>query len=94
MKSPIIFRVFKDNQIQFVKQFVDKDQIVIGQSAPSDAGSQIDISLDSSEVSAIHCLIEKRGTEYYVCDLGSAREHLRMVPRWSTLKLVPAMKFK
>ena len=73
MKSPIIFRVFKDNQIQFVKQFVDKDQIVIGQLAPADAGSQIDISLDSSEVSAIHCLIEKRGTEYYVCDLGSAQ---------------------
>lgn len=71
MKSPIIFRVFKNDQIQFVKQFVDKDQIVIGQSAPD--AEQIDIQLDSSEVSAIHCLVEKRGSEYYVCDLGSAQ---------------------
>ncbi|MBC7457031.1 MAG: FHA domain-containing protein, partial [Bdellovibrionaceae bacterium] len=73
MKSPIIFRVFKNNQIQFVKQFVDKDQIVVGQLVAAEGESQIDIQLDSSEVSAIHCLIEKRGTEYYVCDLGSAQ---------------------
>ncbi len=73
MKSPIIFRVFKNNQIQFVKQFVDKEQIVIGQLVAAEGESQIDIQLDSSEVSAIHCLIEKRGTEYYVCDLGSAQ---------------------
>lgn len=73
MKSPIIFRVFKNNQIQFVKQFVDKDQIVIGQLVQVEGESQIDIQLDSNEVSAIHCLIEKRGTEYYVCDLGSAQ---------------------
>ena len=74
MKSPIIFRVFKNNQIQFVKQFVDKDQIVVGQLVNQDENeSQVDIQLDSSEVSAIHCLIEKRGTEYYVCDLGSAQ---------------------
>ncbi len=71
MKSPIIFRVFKNNQIQFVKQFVDKDQIVVGQLVNQDENeSQVDIQLDSSEVSAIHRLIEKRGTEYYVCDLG------------------------
>jgi pSer/pThr/pTyr-binding forkhead associated (FHA) protein len=73
LKSPIIFRVFKNNQIQFVKQFVDKDQIVIGQLVQVEGESQIDIQLDSNEVSAIHCLFEKRGTEYYVCDLGSAQ---------------------
>jgi pSer/pThr/pTyr-binding forkhead associated (FHA) protein len=74
LKSPIIFRVFKNNQIQFVKQFVDKDQIILGQLVNQDGSeSQADIQLDSGEVSPIHCLIEKRGTEYYVCDLGSAQ---------------------
>lgn len=71
MKSPIIFRVFKNNQIHFVKQFVDKDQIVFGYSG--DAGAEVDVDLDSKEISAIHCLVEKRGPQYYVCDLGSAQ---------------------
>ena len=71
MKSPIIFRVYKNNQIHFVKQFIDKDQLVFGCS--SDSGSEVDIDLDSQEVSAIHCLVEKRGLQYYLCDLGSAQ---------------------
>lgn len=71
MKSPIIFRVFKNNQIHFVKQFIDKDQIVFGSSL--DSGAEVDVDLESKEVSAIHCLVEKRGTQYYLCDLGSAQ---------------------
>jgi len=71
LKSPIIFRVYKNGQIHFVKQFVDKDQLVFGCSA--DSGSEVDIDLDSQEVSAIHCLVEKRGLQYYLCDLGSAQ---------------------
>ncbi len=71
MKSPIIFRVFKNNQIHFVKQFVDKDQLVIGRSESGTA--DVDINLDSSEVSSIHCLVEKRGLQFYLCDLGSAQ---------------------
>lgn len=71
MKSPIIFRVFKNNQIHFVKQFIDKDQIVFGSSL--DSGAEVDVDLESKEVSAIHCLVEKRGTQYYLCDLGSSQ---------------------
>ncbi len=65
MKSPLIFRVFKNDQIHVVKQFVDKDQIIIGHEA------EVDIDLDSAEVSSIHCLIEKRGQQFFICDLGS-----------------------
>jgi pSer/pThr/pTyr-binding forkhead associated (FHA) protein len=71
LKSPIIFRVFKSNQIHFVKQFIDKDQIVFGSSL--DSGAEVDVDLESKEVSPIHCLVEKRGTQYYLCDLGSSQ---------------------
>ena len=33
MKSPLIFRVFKNDQIHVVKQFLDKDQILFGHEA-------------------------------------------------------------
>lgn len=67
MKSPLIFRVFKNDQIHVVKQFVDKDQVLFGHDA------EVDVDLDSSEVSPIHCLVEKRGSQFYVCDLGSTQ---------------------
>lgn len=75
MKSPVIFRIFRNDQIQFVKQFVNQEQIVIGQLTPE--GNQVDIQLDSTEVSPIHCLIEKRGQDYYLCDLGSTQGTLK-----------------
>lgn len=71
MKTPLIFRVFKNNQIHTVKQFVNRDQVIFGHAA--DDQSTVDINLDSNEVSAIHCLVEKRGPQYYLCDLGSAQ---------------------
>lgn len=71
MKSPLIFRVFKNEQIYVVKQFVDKDQIIIGHEA------EVDIDLDSSEVSSIHCLVEKRGQQFFICDLGSTQGTFR-----------------
>ena len=71
MKSPIIFRIFKDGQIQFVKQFIDKDQVVVGRTEAN--SSDIDIDLQSSEISPIHCLIERRGLNFYLCDLGSVQ---------------------
>lgn len=64
MKQPIILRVFKSNQLKEVKQF-DIDQIVVGRNQESQL-----ILLDDA-VSPIHCLIEKRDSGYYVCDLGS-----------------------
>lgn len=65
MKSPIILRIFKNNQLVEVKQF-DKDQVIIGHEA--------DVNLDSKDpaISPIHCLIELRDSGYYLCDLGSA----------------------
>ena len=65
MSSPLFFRVYKNNQIHVVKQFVNDERIVIG----NGAGVQID--LQSPEVSSIHCLIERRDGGYYLCDLGS-----------------------
>ncbi|HRO68454.1 MAG TPA: FHA domain-containing protein, partial [Pseudobdellovibrionaceae bacterium] len=64
MKSPVILRVFKNSQLVEVKQF-DSDQIVIGH----DADVQLD--LPGEGVSAIHCLIERRDSGHYICDLGS-----------------------
>lgn len=64
MKQPIILRVFKSNQLKEVKQF-DIDQIVVG----SNQDSQLNLVDDA--VSPIHCLIEKRDSGYYICDLGS-----------------------
>jgi len=64
LKSPVILRVFKGNQLLEVKQF-DLDQIVIGRSA------DVGLDLQAEEVSTIHCLIELRDNGYYICDLGS-----------------------
>ncbi len=64
MKQPIILRVFKSNQLKEVKQF-DIDQVVVG----SNQESQLNLVDDA--VSPIHCLIEKRDSGYYICDLGS-----------------------
>ncbi|MGZ3771740.1 MAG: AgmX/PglI C-terminal domain-containing protein [Bdellovibrio sp.] len=65
MKSPIIFRIFKNGQLTGVKQF-DRDQIVIGHNA------DVNLDLDSDQVAPIHCLIELRDNGYYLCDLGSS----------------------
>ena len=64
MKTPVILRIFKNGQLVEVKQF-DQDQIVIGH----DADVQVDLAHES--VSSIHCLVEKRDQDYYICDLGS-----------------------
>lgn len=64
MKSPLIFRIFKNNQLLGVKQF-DLPQVVIGHKA------EVNLDLDSDQVSPIHCLIELRENGYYICDLGS-----------------------
>lgn len=70
MKSPIVFRVFKRDQIFVVKQFVDDDRIVIG------SGPDVHIDL-GSEVSPIHCIVEKRGDSFFLCDMGSEKGTFR-----------------
>ena len=47
-----------------MKQF-DLVQVVIGHKA------EVNLDLDSDQVSPIHCLIELRENGYYICDLGS-----------------------
>lgn len=64
MRSPLIFRIFKDNQLVGIKQF-DQDQIVIGHDA------DVNVDLDSDQVSPVHCMIERRDNGFYICDLGS-----------------------
>ncbi len=65
MKSPIILRIFKNNQLIEVKQF-DKDPIIFGQ------GGEASVLLQDEGVSVIHCLIELRDSGYYLCDMGSS----------------------
>jgi pSer/pThr/pTyr-binding forkhead associated (FHA) protein len=65
LKSPVILRIYKNNQLVVVKQF-DKDQIIFGQEA------DVTVELTDDKVSPIHCLVELRDNGYYLCDLGSA----------------------
>ncbi|MGE3757691.1 MAG: FHA domain-containing protein, partial [Pseudobdellovibrionaceae bacterium] len=64
MKSPIILRIFKGEQLIEVKQF-DSDQIVFGHN------TEVTVNLSDSAVAPIHALIELRDSGYYICDLGS-----------------------
>lgn len=70
MKTPIVFRVYKKEQIFVVKQFVDDDRIIIG------SGPDVHIDL-GSDVSPIHCLVEKRGDGFFICDMGSDKGTFR-----------------
>lgn len=65
MKSPIILRIFKNNQLVEVKQF-EVDPVIFGHNA------DVTVDLDDESVSAIHCLIELRDSGYYICDMASA----------------------
>jgi pSer/pThr/pTyr-binding forkhead associated (FHA) protein/outer membrane biosynthesis protein TonB len=65
LKSPIILRIFKDNQLIEVKQF-ESDQIIFGHDA------DVTVDLNDETVSAVHCLIELRDSGYYLCDMGSS----------------------
>ena len=64
MKPPVILRIFKDNTLIAVKQFT-QEQITFGN------GGEVDVTLDHSTVSPIHCIVELRETGYFLADLGS-----------------------
>jgi pSer/pThr/pTyr-binding forkhead associated (FHA) protein len=64
MKKPVVLRIYKNDQLQGVKQFLEP-QIVIGRQG------EVQVALDGDLVSLIHASIEERGGEYYICDLGS-----------------------
>lgn len=65
MKSPIILRIFKKDQLLEVKQF-ESDQIIFGHDA------DVTVDLNDTEISPIHCLVELRDSGYYLCDMGSS----------------------
>jgi pSer/pThr/pTyr-binding forkhead associated (FHA) protein/outer membrane biosynthesis protein TonB len=70
LKSPLIFRVFKNNQLHEVKQF-ESEQIVIGNSADAQ------IQLEDDSVAALHALVESRDNQFFICDLGSSSGTLK-----------------
>lgn len=64
MKLPVILRVYHQGAAVAVRQF-ETDMVVIGHHA------DVQLELDHQDVSNIHCLIERRDSGYYLCDLGS-----------------------
>ncbi len=64
MSEPVVIRVFFKDKLIAVKQF-DQDQIIIGKKGDSA------LVLRHKDVAEIHCVIEKRGEKYVLCDLGS-----------------------
>lgn len=64
MSQIVVIKVFHKNQLISVKQF-DRPQIVIGQQ------SDVNLVLRHKDVAPVHCVIEKRGDTYVLCDLGS-----------------------
>jgi pSer/pThr/pTyr-binding forkhead associated (FHA) protein len=64
MKQPIFLRIFEKGNLIAVKQFA-QTPIVIGN------GGEVQLSLENDSVSPIHSMIELRGNDYFLCDLGS-----------------------
>lgn len=64
MNSEVYIRIYEGQEQLEVKSF-SGDQVVIGRNA------EVDIDLENAEISPIHAMIEKRGTSFYICDLGS-----------------------
>ena len=65
MKQPVVLRVYKGEKLETVRQF-DHSQIVIGQNADAQLGLQDD------GVAPLHAMVEDRGGDYYLSDLGSS----------------------
>jgi len=66
LKATLVFRIYRKDQIFVVKQFSDLERIVIGH------GPEVQIDL-GIEISGIHCLIEQRGNQFFLCDMGSEK---------------------
>ncbi len=64
MKQPIVLRVYKGDKLEAVRQF-ETSQIVIGRN------SDAQLELQDEGVALLHAMIENRGGEYYLSDLGS-----------------------
>lgn len=64
MKQPVVLKVYKGDKLETVRQF-EHSQIVIGRS------SDVQLELGDDAVALLHAMIEDRGGDYYVSDLGS-----------------------
>ncbi len=64
MKPPVLLRIYKNDQLESVKQF-DQEQIVFGRNA------DVQVDLQDESVSPLHAIIEDRQSGYYISDLGS-----------------------
>lgn len=64
MKQPIVLRVYKGDKLEAVRQF-ETAQIVIGRN------SDAQLELQDEGVALLHAMIENRGGDYYLSDLGS-----------------------
>ena len=64
MKQPVVLRVYKGDKLETVRQF-EGSQIVIGRN------SDVQLELQDEGVALLHAMIEERGNDYYVSDLGS-----------------------
>lgn len=65
MSDLIFLRIYKGTKLLEVKQF-QEGQIVIGREG------DVTLKLSDVSVSPVHCVIEKRESGYFVCDMGSA----------------------
>ncbi|MDB2426060.1 FHA domain-containing protein, partial [bacterium] len=66
MNSPVFLRVYYKGELVNIKQF-SESQVVIG------SGDDAILRLDNSDVSAVHAVIERRDSGYYITDLGSEK---------------------
>lgn len=64
MKQPIVLKVYKGDKLETVRQF-EHNQIVIGRN------NDTQLRLEDDGVALLHAMIEDRGGEYYLSDLGS-----------------------
>ncbi|HMN67422.1 MAG TPA: AgmX/PglI C-terminal domain-containing protein [Bdellovibrionales bacterium] len=64
MKQPVVLRVYKGDKLETVRQF-EHSQIVIGRN------SDVQLELQDEGVALLHAMIEERGQDYYISDLGS-----------------------
>lgn len=65
MKTPLLLRVFKNGALEGVRQF-DTNQVVIGRN------DDAQVSLNDTQVSPLHAMIEERDGVHYITDLGSS----------------------
>ncbi len=64
MKQPVVLKIFRVDKLEAVRQF-EQSQIVIGRN------SDVQLELQHDDVALLHAMVEDRGDEYYLSDLGS-----------------------